>query len=469
VVFTSYIFIFYFLPLVLAGYYALPARSSFRNLWLLVMSYVFYAWLSPWFVLIMLGITVVNYVCGKMIVSPGSTAAQRKWSITSAVILSLGALCFFKYFNFAQTNLNHLLALLGVNETGLLEIALPVGISFYTFHALSYSVDVYRGTAPAARSFADFACYIALFPQSIAGPIIRYNTVEHDLRDRSHTVERFASGVALFILGFAKKLLIANPLGAVADAAFGAQSLDTPAAWLGLLAYALQIYYDFCGYSDMAVGLGRMFGFEFMKNFDAPYRAESITDFWRRWHISLSSFLRDYLYIPLGGNRRGNARTYLNLLVVMLLGGLWHGANWTFIAWGAWHGGLLMAERWAGRKPAWQNFPRPVRIAVTFLLVLGSWVWFRAASLAEALAYFGTLLGGGVSDEASAVLHAQVFAPGKIATLLAGVILLCSRHQAHDWSRFVSWPKLLVLAPAFAIAVLAMFSQSANPFLYFQF
>lgn len=264
-------------------------------------------------------------------------------------------------------------------------------------------------------------------------------------------------------------MLLANPLGTVADAAFGAQALDAAGAWWGVLAYALQIYFDFCGYSDMAVGLGRMFGFEFMKNFDAPYRAESITDFWRRWHISLSTFLRDYLYIPLGGNRGGAARTYANLAIVMLLGGLWHGANWTFLAWGAWHGALLIAERWAGKKPAYQRLPRTLRVAATFVLVLGSWVWFRAATLPDALAYFRAMLGGGEVSEISALLHGQLFAPGKIAVLAVAAAFLFARTQAHEWSATLSWGKLALLLPLFALAVLAMFSQAANPFLYFQF
>src|SRR5262249_30513407 len=239
--------------------------------------------------------------------------------LTIAIVLSLGTLGFFKYFMFLETNLNHVLGWLGAGAVRVLEITLPMGISFYTFHALSYSADVYRGTAPPVRSFVDFACYIALYPQLVAGPIIRYNTVADQLVSRSHTWEKFSSGVALFALGFAKKTLLANPMGQVADAAFTAQALSTPDAWFGAVAYAFQIYFDFAGYSDMAVGLGRMIGFEFMKNFDAPYQADSITDFWRRWHISLSTFLRDYLYIPLGGNRKGPRRTYLNLIVVMLL------------------------------------------------------------------------------------------------------------------------------------------------------
>jgi alginate O-acetyltransferase complex protein AlgI len=468
-VFTSYIFVFYFLPLVLAGYYALPPRSSWRNAWLLVTSYVFYGWWNPWFVLLMLFVTAVNYACGRLLTRSGATERQRWWGLTITIVISLGLLCFFKYWVFFQTNLNSVLGWFGRPGMRVWAVVLPIGISFYIFHALSYAVDVYRGTAPAARSFADFACYIALFPQSVAGPIIRYNTVAHDLRDREHTPTRFASGAVLFMLGFAKKVLLANPIGTVADAAFGAQALDAPAAWFGVLAYAFQIYFDFCGYSDMAVGLGRMFGFEFMKNFDSPYRADSITDFWRRWHISLSTFLRDYLYIPLGGNRLGTARTYLNLAVVMLFGGLWHGANWTFIVWGAYHGMLLIAERWADRKPAYRKLPRLLRVAFTFVLVLGSWVWFRAESLPAALAYFGAMFGGGSPTSATALLGAQLYAPGKVALMAAAALLLCAPFQAHDWSENVTWPKAILVPSVFVTAVLVLFCQAANPFLYFQF
>jgi alginate O-acetyltransferase complex protein AlgI len=468
-VFTSYIFVFYFLPLVLAGYYALPERSSWRNAWLLITSYIFYGWWNPWFVLLMLFITAVNYACGRLLTRSGASARERWWNVTITIIISLGLLCFFKYWVFFQTNLNYVVGWFGQDPLPVWQVVLPIGISFYVFHALSYAVDVYRGTAPPARSFADFACYIALFPQSVAGPIIRYNTVAHDLRDREHTTTRFASGAVLFMLGFAKKVLLANPIGTVADAAFGAQTLDAPAAWFGVLAYAFQIYFDFCGYSDMAVGLGRMFGFDFMKNFDAPYRADSITDFWRRWHISLSTFLRDYLYVPLGGNRLGPARTYINLAVVMLFGGLWHGANWTFIVWGAYHGALLIAERWAGRKPAYQRLPRALRIAATFVLVLGSWVWFRAESLSSALAYFSAMFGSGIPTPTTSLLGAQLYAPGMVARMGVAALLLCAPFQAHDWSENVTWPKAILVPPVFATAILAMFSQAANPFLYFQF
>ena len=359
-VFTTHIFVFYFLPLVLLVYYALPVAvrawggsdqtlSQARNLWLLAISYVFYGWWNPWFILLMFLVSAVNYGCGQRISQPGATARQRRFWLGLALVFSLGTLGFFKYFMFVQSNVNQALAWFGAEPFSVWSIVLPVGISFYTFQALSYSVDVYRGDAPPARSLSDFACFIALFPQLIAGPIIRYHTVATQLIRRSHTWERFGSGATLFVLGFAKKILLANPLGRVADTAFAAESLTAFDAWFGVIAYAFQIYFDFSGYSDMAVGLGRLVGFEFIKNFNAPYRAESITDFWRRWHISLSTFLRDYLYIPLGGNRHGPGRTYVNLTIVMLLGGLWHGANWTFVIWGAYHGSVACPGTLAGQ------------------------------------------------------------------------------------------------------------------------
>ncbi len=481
-VFTTYLFVFYFLPLVLLVYYSLLALgrgigataggvSLTLNAFLLVVSYIFYGWWNPWFILLMLAVTVVNYLCGLVIGRPGADPRLRYWGVTTAIVLSLGTLGFFKYFMFLEINVNHLLSWLGADTVRVLEITLPMGISFYTFHALSYTVDVYRGTAPPVRSFVDFACYIALYPQLVAGPIIRYNTVADQLVSRSHTWERFSSGVALFVLGFAKKTLLANPMGRVADAAFNAQALATPDAWFGVLAYAFQIYFDFAGYSDMAVGLGRMIGFEFMKNFDAPYQADSITDFWRRWHISLSTFLRDYLYIPLGGNRKGPRRTYLNLIVVMLLGGLWHGASWTFVAWGAYHGVLLAYERYRGKRSLYERLPHFVRVGVTFVLVLFSWVLFRSASFADAANYLGAMLGwaGDPTDPAAILLAGQLYTREAFVMMVTCAVLVVWPTQAYEWSASISWPKALVVHPLFAVALLAMFAQSFNPFLYFQF
>jgi alginate O-acetyltransferase complex protein AlgI len=481
-VFTTYLFVFYFLPLVLGCYYALEAlfraagapdgrRCLVLNAFLVLASYVFYGWWSPWFILLMLGITVVNYACGLVIGRPGVSLRLGSWVAASAVVVSLGTLGFFKYFGFFEANLNQALSWCGAGTLPVLAITLPVGISFYTFHALSYTIDVHRGTAPPVRSFVDFACYIALFPQLVAGPIIRYNTVAGQLVSRAPTAEKFASGVVLFVLGFAKKTLLANPLGPVADAAFGAESLSALDAWFGVVAYALQIYFDFSGYSDMAIGLGRMIGFEFPRNFDAPYQAESITDFWRRWHISLSTFLRDYLYVPLGGNRRGAWRTYVNLIVVMLLGGLWHGASWTFVAWGAYHGILLAYERFRGKRSAYVRGPRPVRVAATFVLVLFSWVLFRSADLHDAASYLAAMLGLGQTgyDPGMRLLPALLYTRETLLVMAVAALVVAWPVQAHEWSREVTWPKALVVHPLFCASLLAMFSQSFNPFLYFQF
>src|SRR5512137_104047 len=369
-VFTTHVFLFYFLPLFLAVYFCLP--RAWRNLWITIASYVFYGWWQPWFVCLMMFTTVMDFTWGKVITRPGATEAQRKLAVAACVVTNLSFLGFFKYYVFAAETMNQLLAVVGAEPFRVLRVVLPIGISFYTFHSLTYIIDLYRGHATPAKSFTDYSAFVALFPDLVAGPIIRYKTLAEQLAFREHTIKRFASGVGIFVLGFAKKILLANPCGHVADAVFNAANPCALDAWFGVLAYAFQIYFDFCGYSDMAVGLGRMLGFEYLKNFDAPYLAESITDLWRRWHISLSSVLRDYLYFGLGGNRKGEAHTYLNLAVVMLLGGLWHGAKWVFVIWGAYHGALLAYERWRGKQSFYHTLPRGLRVAFTFVLMLFS-------------------------------------------------------------------------------------------------
>ena len=465
-VFTTRVFVFYFLPLVLLAYYCLPGK---RNLFLLAASYVFYGWYQPWFVLLMLGATVVNYYCGLAMASDGAGPRRRFAAIAVSVAASLGLLGFFKYAMFFQSNLAALLSLFGQEAFPVLQVALPAGISFYIFHCLSYTIDVYRRNAPPVRSFTDFALFVALFPQLIAGPILRYHILAGQLVSRSHTLERFASGVAIFILGFAKKVLLANKIGPVADAVFAAESPDALAAWFGAIAYAFQIYFDFSGYSDMAIGLGRMLGFEFPKNFDGPYRSESVTEFWRRWHISLSSFLRDYLYFPLGGNRKGPRRTYVNLAVVMLLGGLWHGANWTFVAWGAYHGGLLIFERAMGKQSPYRGLPRPLRIALSFVLVLFSWVLFRAENLDGAMRYLAAMFGASPAHGGSVLLGALIYTRGSWAIMGLCAMLAFSPLQGFEWARRITWPKVVILILLFYTSIAAMFVQAFNPFLYFQF
>ena len=359
-VFSSYIFLFYLLPLALAAYYVAPIRR--RNLVLSLFSYLFYGWANPIFLLLLIGTTVLDYTAGLLIarsegvlvgneyvVDPDKPRSRfAKAVLATSVVSSLSILGFFKYFNFGVDNYDALIAWIGMPELQLdtaLRVTLPLGISFYTFESMSYVIDVYRGQARAIRNIVDFSAFVSMFPQLVAGPIIRFSEIADQIRSRTHTITKFTRGVAFFSLGMTKKVLLANPCGKVADLAFESASLSAVDAWYGVTAYAFQIYFDFSGYSDMAIGLGLMMGFVFAKNFDSPYKSQSITEFWRRWHISLSTCLRDYLYLPLGGNRKGPARTYVNLLVVMLIGGLWHGASWNFLVWGGLHGALLAIER----------------------------------------------------------------------------------------------------------------------------
>ncbi len=467
-VFTTQIFVFYFLPLFLLVYYNLP--RGWRNVWITLASYVFYGWWEPWFSGLMLLTTVMDFVWGGVITRPGATQAQRKAAVLACVATNLGLLGFFKYYMFAAETLNQLLAAAGATQFAVMQVVLPVGISFYTFHSLTYIIDLYRGDATPAKSFSGFSAFVALFPDLVAGPIIRYKTLAEQLRERDHTVSRFSSGVSIFIAGFAKKIILANPCGKVADASFSAADPLALDAWVGVLAYTFQIYFDFCGYSDMAVGLGRMLGFEFTRNFDSPYRSESITELWRRWHISLSNVLRDYLYIALGGNRKGEGRTYFNLAVVMILGGLWHGAKWNFVLWGAFHGSLLAFERWRGKRSAYDRLPGPLRIGLTFLLMMLSWVLFRADNLGAAMDFYQAMFGLRPAGIVSPLLDSIIHTPYHVVILAACAALVFQPLQAHDWAeRPVTWGKTAMLIPLFVFSLVVMVSQDFNPFLYFQF
>lgn len=391
-VFSSPIFLFLFLPIVLTGYFFLP-RLWMKNLWLLVFSLVFYAWGEPVFIQLALASTLMNYFLGRW-VDRTEDPHWRKFAVGMAVALNLGLLVFFKYANFVVNNLNALLGEFNVSPIHIPHILLPVGISFFTFHALSYVVDVYRGKWKAATNPADVALYIFFFPQLIAGPILRWSGIAPQLTQRGVTVEKFADGVRRFIVGLGKKMIVANALAVPADQIFAlpGQELTPMVAWLGAVCYALQIYFDFSGYSDMAVGMGKMFGFQFLENFNYPYISQSVRDFWRRWHISLSSWFRDYLYIPLGGNRVSEGRNYFNLILVFFLCGLWHGASWTFVVWGLYHGVFLVAERTRfGRLM--DGLPRPLRHGYALLAVLIGWVLFRADSLQHAWTFSSAMFG----------------------------------------------------------------------------
>ena len=391
-VFSSPIFLFVFLPLTLGLYYLLP-RSA-KNGFLLLASLVFYAWGEIFFVLVMLASLAFNYIFGRLI---GTAEPSRKRGyLVAGVVANLSLLAYFKYANFIVDNLQQLGWLAGVDWS---DVHLPLGISFFTFQAMSYLVDVYRGENRAQKSLFNVALYIALFPQLIAGPIVRYHDIARQIRKRTIDLLLVNSGLQRFVYGLAKKVLIANPLGLVADEVFALSGgdLTTGTAWLGIACYTLQIYFDFSGYSDMAIGLGRMLGFRFLENFNYPYVSRSIKEFWRRWHISLSSWFRDYLYIPLGGNRVGGLRTYLNLLIVFCLCGLWHGASWSFVIWGMVHGFFLVAERLGGDKMI-DRVWKPIRHLYTLFVVVMAWVLFRSSDITYAWGYYKAMFGFGNSE-----------------------------------------------------------------------
>jgi len=481
-VFSSHIFVFYFLPAVLALYFACPKRG--RQFLLALVSYLFYGWANPWFVFLMWFSTCVDYICGQLIVGrwklpfyaadpPAGeglpSARQRKLALVASIVTNLSLLGFFKYLGFAQTNLNYLLTWLGHDAVRVYEVLLPVGISFYTFQSMSYSIDLYRGDARVARDLLDFACYVALFPQLVAGPIVRYRDLADQLVSRSHTVEKFARGIVFFAFGMAKKILLANPMGEVADATFGAGHLVWYDAWAGVIAYSFQIYFDFSGYSDMAIGLGLMLGFRFRRNFDLPYLSASITEFWRRWHISLSTWLRDYLYIPLGGNRHGPRRTYANLAIVMLLGGLWHGAQWTFVIWGAAHGLLLAYERWGGKRAIYARLPWVFPCLATNVLVLLTWVLFRAESFPQAVSYFGAMFGLQQAGAAGPLMGAVLYQTHFLVIFALCVLVHLLKLDTWDIAQSLRPGRMVLAAGALACSLAIMFTQSYNPFLYFRF
>ena len=484
-VFSSHLFVYYFLPLALLVYYLLPRKL--RHLGLTLLSYLFYGWANPAFMLLMLTSTVIDYFCGLAITQRlglkwrepietlekgGPRTRAQKIAVAVSVISNLSLLGFFKYFNFAIDNYNSVIAALGFGDLQLdsiMRIALPLGISFYTFQSMSYSIDIYRGDATGLKNFIDFACYVSMFPQLVAGPIIRFSEVADQLLKRSHTAEKFARGVAFLSLGMAKKILLANPCGKIADTVFDAGSALLLDAWYGVLAYAFQIYFDFSGYSDMAIGLGLMLGFVFPKNFDSPYKAESITDFWRRWHMSLSTWLRDYLYIPLGGSRNGPRRTYINLAIVMLLGGLWHGAAWNFIFWGGFHGALLALERMRGKRGLLQGWPRPLRVASTFVLVLFSWVLFRADNLSRAMAYFGNMFGAGPTHPSAGLVGGIIYQPYYLLIFAVAAVVAFAAPQTWDWTRRLPWWKGALCLGVLWLALMTLTTQAFNPFIYFIF
>ena len=463
-VFSSHLFIYYFLPFSLGLYYLLP-RSA-KHYGLTLCSYLFYGWANPKFVLLMLASTVIDYICGRVI----ATDRHRQLAVTVSVCTNLSLLGFFKYFNFAIGNYNAVASLIcRPILRDVLNVTLPLGISFYTFQSMSYTIDVYRGQAKPISNFIDFACYVSMFPQLVAGPIVRFSQVAEQLQHRTHTLDKLAQGIAFFSVGLSKKILLANPCGKIADTVFDAGTVAVLDAWYGIVAYAFQIYFDFSGYSDMAIGLGLMLGFTFPKNFDSPYRSASITEFWRRWHISLSSWLRDYLYIPLGGNRKGQVRTYINLAIVMLLGGLWHGASWNFVIWGGIHGGMLALERMRGKSSFYQQWPNAIRVGLTFLLVLITWVFFRSANLSRAVTLLGCMVGLVSVPPGHYLIGGLIYQPYYLLSISMAALVTCLRRSTWGWVQNLSVPKMVACLILLWISLVFLETQSYNPFIYFIF
>ena len=480
-VFSSTIFLFFFLPLTLLAYFVVGPRG--RNLILLAASLLFYAWGETVYLLVMLFSIAATYLFGLLIDQARQRGRRGRLAFVFAVATNLGLLGFFKYANFFVDNLNQVLPVLGLAPMDIGRVHLPIGISFFTFQALSYIIDLYRNETAVQRSLLNFALYKALFPQLIAGPIVRYRDVAREIERRTVSLHDFASGVQRFIIGLGKKVLIANVMGRAADTIFAtpAETLPATLAWIGAIAFMLQIYFDFSGYSDMAIGLGRMFGFHFLENFNYPYIARSIREFWRRWHISLSTWFRDYLYIPLGGNRHGAVRTGANLLLVFLLCGLWHGASWTFLIWGVYHGIFLVLERVPAVRWLLDRLPAPLQHAYVLLVVLVGWVFFRADTFAHALAYlqamvdfsreplFNSQLFLALNNEFSLTLAAAVIGSAPVFMLLqrwrAGRPIVPA--PAMRWLAATAQVGSLGFVLVYSIA--AVLGGAHNPFLYFRF
>lgn len=460
-VFSTPIFLFLFLPAVLVLNYIIPKKYiAAKNVVLLIASLFFYAWGEPKNVLLMLLSIAVNYVCGLLLGRFDSDEKKRKVVLWASVVFNLGLLFFFKYFNFVTGGLFPV-------------IKLPIGISFFTFQIMSYTIDVYRRSVEPQKNLVKLALYISLFPQLIAGPIVRYIDVEKQLTYRECTAEKTARGMIRFSMGLAKKVIVSNTVAAICDGIFGSTN-TVPAftAWVGVICYALQIYFDFSGYSDMAIGMGHMLGFDFLENFNYPYVSCSVQEFWRRWHISLSSWFRDYLYIPLGGNRRGKVRTYINLIIVFACTGLWHGASFSFIVWGLWHGLFLVIER-LGFKKVLDKLPKFIGWIYTMLVVLVGWVFFRADTLSAAMKYLGEMFSfsGGVANG-----MAQFDNLSFIITVIA--IVLCTpvyqflkgKLEKTEVGKKAAFVIGAVLATGlFILSVIFLTGSGYNPFIYFRF
>jgi alginate O-acetyltransferase complex protein AlgI len=465
-VFSSTIFLCVYLPLVLLGYYICPKKG--RNLFLLIVSLVFYAWGEPKYVFLMIFSILVNYIFGRLMDKNRGRQKRMKLLLVLSVVIDLGLLSVFKYTDFIITNVN---AIFG-SSFDLLKIALPIGISFYTFQAMSYTIDVYRNDVRVQKNLIDFGMYITMFPQLIAGPIVRYADVQDQLAERSVTTADFSEGIMRFVVGLGKKVLLANQMGAVWSEIYAlGGDVSALMAWTGAIAYTFQIYFDFSGYSDMAIGLGRMFGFKFPENFRYPYQSVSITDFWRRWHITLSTWFKEYLYIPLGGNRCGLARQALNLLIVWSLTGFWHGAGWNFVMWGLYYFVILFIEKLFLLK-ALDKLPKLFRHVYALLLIVIGWVIFASDDVGVLLPYLGSMFGAngavGGMDVYTLFTKAVLLIICCVAsTELPKRLFLSATGAMNEKAAFTI--KSVMTIALLALSMILLIGDSYNPFLYFRF
>lgn len=465
-VFSSTIFLCVYLPLVLLGYYICPKKG--RNLFLLIASLVFYAWGEPKYVFLMIFSILVNYIFGRLMDKHRENKKRLKLMLVLSVVIDIGLLSVFKYTDFIITNVN---AIFGANFD-LLNIALPIGISFYTFQAMSYTIDVYRNDVRVQKNLIDFGMYITMFPQLIAGPIVRYADVQDQLADRSVTTADFSEGIMRFVVGLGKKVLLANQMGAVWSEIYAlGGDVSALMAWTGAIAYTFQIYFDFSGYSDMAIGLGRMFGFKFPENFRYPYQSVSITDFWRRWHITLSTWFKEYLYIPLGGNRRGLARQALNLLIVWSLTGFWHGAGWNFVLWGLYYFVILFIEKLFLLK-ALDKLPKFFRHVYALLLIIIGWVIFASDDVSVLLPFLGSMFGangavGGMDVYTLLTKAALLIICCVASTELPKKLFLSAAGAMNEKAAFTL--KSVLTIALLALSMILLIGDSYNPFLYFRF
>ena len=463
-VFSSLVFMFAYLPITLLAYYLVPRQG--RNIFLFIVNLIFYGWGEPKLVLLMVFNIFFNYIGGWLVDKYRADAKKKKLFLILTCVLDIGILAVFKYTGMITETLN-MLPFLNIPE---LQISLPIGISFYTFQTMSYVIDVYRDDAPVSKNFINFGTYVALFPQLIAGPIVRYRDVAEQLVNRRETLEMFTKGVKLFMVGLAKKVIIANTMGTLTTNIFATTDENgVVGTWVGMIAYTFQIYFDFSGYSDMACGLGNMMGFEFLKNFNYPYIAKSITDFWRRWHISLSTWFKEYVYIPLGGNRKGVKRQILNLLIVWGLTGLWHGAAYNFVLWGLYYGLLLILEKFVLKKFL-DRLPSFVQHIYTLFIIIIGWGLFYFTDIGQLGEFMVDLFnfGNGIcGDQAFNLIMSNL--PMLIIAAVASTPLATMHYTRFEHTRFMWIPETLYCMGVLAVSTASLVNQSYNPFLYFRF